>query len=390
MAINKEMNTLNQDNTNRVQEIRDIGDFQKLRMLWDDLAKKQGAYTPFLCFDWFKLWLDHFLKDNRLLILLLYKGSEIIAIAPFLLLRERFKLITAKKIELIGNVYSPVRNFIFNDLSIEEKKICFSKIFDYLFYDLGDWDVIDLKPFLGDDENLIILHNIIQEKDYQNCKEVYDENWYMNGINHSSDEYFKNKQSSKHMISMIKRRKKLEELGKLEYKVIKSDEDIERYMDYYYEVYGRSWKKKGGIGPTFHRDLGRFAGEKGWLRLGFLFLNHFPIATQFCIVSNKTGYFLKVAYDEKYKEYGVGNIIHYESIKYMIDHDSIESIDLGAGSEDYKKFWVSDKRQMMRVILFNDSFKGILLALFNNRILPTVNKYKSMRKIKEIFSNRLR
>jgi len=118
-------------------------------------------------------------------------------------------------------------------------------------------------------------------------------------------------------------------------------------------------------------------------------LNNFPIATQFCIVSNKTGYFLKVAYDEKYKEYGVGNIIHYESIKYMIDHDSIESIDLGAGSEDYKKFWVSDKRQMMRVILFNDSFKGNLLALFNNRILPTFNKYKLLRGIKEIFANRL-
>ena len=372
-----------------IKIVTELNEFEKLRTIWDNLAEKQGAHMPFLCFDWFKMWLEHFLKDNKLLILLVYKGEQLEAIAPFFLQRDKFKSIGVKKIELIGNVYSPVRNFIYGDLSNEEKKKCLLSIFSYLFNNLNGWDIIDLCPVLEDNENLTILQSIIREKSYQNWVEFYAENWYMNGINYSSNEYFNRRSHPDFKKSFKRRKKRFEESGKVEFKMVKEDEGIDEYMDYYYEVYGKSWKKREGVGPTFHRDLGKLAAAKGWLRLGFLYLNGTPVATHFCIVSNKVGYFLKVAYDEKYKDYGLGNVMHYETIRYMIDYDRIESIDLGAGNEDFKKFWVSDKREMKRIILFKNSFKGNSLAFLNNGILPTLNKYKPLRRIKEILGNRL-
>lgn len=237
------MNTEDRDNKYRVQEVRDIDDFEKLQMVWDDLAKKQGAYAPFLCFDWFKIWLDHFLKDNRLLILLLYRGSEIVVIAPFLLLRERFKSITVQKIELIGNVYSPVRNFIFAELSIDEKKTCLSKIFDYLFCEITGWDVIELCPILEEDENSEILQQVILEEGYRKSEGLYGENWHLDGINYSAKEYFKERPHA-FRNSLRKRRRKLEELGKLEFKMITKNENIKKYIDCYYDIYARSWKRE--------------------------------------------------------------------------------------------------------------------------------------------------
>ena len=60
-----------------IKEITNLSDFEKLKTVWDNLAYKQGAFMPFLCFDWFKIWLEHFLRDNKLFILLLYKEPEI-------------------------------------------------------------------------------------------------------------------------------------------------------------------------------------------------------------------------------------------------------------------------------------------------------------------------
>ncbi len=371
-----------------IKKVTDLCEFDNLKAVWDTLAEKQGAPMPFLCFDWFKMWLEHFLGNNKLLVLLVYKGDQLVAVAPFFLLREKFKSISVKKIELIGNAYSPIRNFIFNGLNTEEKRKCILYTFDYLFKELSGWDIIDLYPLLEDDQSLNILRNIVCEKGYQNCFETYAENWYMDGINYSSDEYLNKRKTSKQFIYIAKRRRKLESSGRVEYRMVKSAEDIDRHMDDYYKVYERSWKKREGIGPTFHRDLARLAAAKGWLRLGFLYLNGAPVATHFCMVSTRVGYFLKVAYDEEYKEYGLGNVIHYETIKYMIDHDKIESIDLGAGSEDYKKFWVSDRREMKKVLIFGNSLKGNSLAFLINRVLPTMNKYESLKRIKASLMNR--
>ena len=110
------------DDQYSLKEIRNLDDFEKLRTLWDELAEKQNTFTPFLCFDWFKIWLEHFLQGNKMLILLLCKEDEIATIAPFLIKEERSKGINVRKIELIGNVYSPIRYFLFSELGNGEKE----------------------------------------------------------------------------------------------------------------------------------------------------------------------------------------------------------------------------------------------------------------------------
>ena len=99
---------------------------------------------PFLCFDWFWLWQDHFLKDGELCVVLLKKGQNIEAIAPFLRRREKFKGIKVRKIELMGNAYSPFRYFLFHQLKNEKRIKYISFILKIFAKTYNDWDIIDI------------------------------------------------------------------------------------------------------------------------------------------------------------------------------------------------------------------------------------------------------
>ena len=136
-----------------IKKVNDLSEFEKLKTAWDNLAEKQGSYMPFLCFDWFKIWFKNFLDANQLMILLLYEKGRIAGIAPFLVTREKFKSIPVSKIELIGNVYSPIRGVIFAESELGNKKIYLNKIINYFFKDFREWDVIDLYPISSEDEN---------------------------------------------------------------------------------------------------------------------------------------------------------------------------------------------------------------------------------------------
>ena len=368
-----------------IKTITDVNVFKKLKTTWNDLASRQGHDTPFLSHEWFMLWMDHFLNDDSLLILLLCKEDIVLTIAPFLVTEETFCSIKITKLQLIGNAYSPVRNFIFRHHDKISKKIYLRHNISYLLTHFRSWDLIDLSPIASDDETFFILQNLIRA-----CKRMYTDqvdlaHWYLDKIDYAGEDYLSRR--SKNIKSELRRRRhKLETLGDLEFRVIRNGNEIDKYMDYYYDVYARSWKGKEKIGPTFHRALARLAAEKGWLRLAFLFLNGTPIASQFRIVFNDTCFFLKTAYDRQYRKYGPGIIMLADMIKYVIDVDHVRVIDFGPGDEPYKRSWASQKREMKKIIIFNNTLKGRFLALLRLKVSPLFQRHETLREIKKRIS----
>lgn len=373
------------NNKYSIKMITDINAFKELSAVWNDLASRQGHDTPFLSHEWFMLWMDHFLNDNKLLILLLCKEDIVLTIAPFLVTEETFCSIKIRKLQLIGNAYSPVRNFIFRNHDKISKKIYLSHIISYLLTNFRTWDLIDLSPIASDDETFFILQNLIRACRRKYIDQVDLANWYVDKIDYSGDEYL-NRRSKKIRSELRRRRTRLEALGDLEFRIIKNGNEIDKYMDYYYEVYARSWKGKEKIGPTFHRALAKLAAEQGWLRLAFLFLNGVPIASQFRIVFNDACFFLKTAYDCQYRKYGPGIIMLADMIKYVIDVDHVREIDFGPGDEPYKRSWASQKRKMRKIIIFNNTLKGRFLALLKLKVSPFFQRHERLREIKKRIS----
>jgi len=366
-----------------IKVVDNLSDFEGLKGVWNKLAYSDKEYFPFLCFEWFEVWLRHFLEDHKILILLLFQESDIVAIAPFLIKKERYKKINIIKIELMGNVYSPIRYFLFKETNHEARKGYIASIYDFFFRSYKSWDILDLYSLPEENEHYDVFETAIRLNAIRYSNYFCFGDWYLDGINFSGDEYSK-KFSSKFRHNLKYRLKELQEKGCLEFRVITNEEDtIDHYMDMYYDVYSRSWQKRENIGPTFHRDLAKLAIRKGWLRLGLLFLDGYPIATQFWLSCNNIAYILKTVYDKKYKIFSPGKILTLHMFKYAIDNDRVTTIDYVQGDELYKKDWTPQRRERKEIIVYNDSMKGRYLHFVNNTLLPLLKKSKYVQKFKD-------
>lgn len=358
----------------KIRIVQDISEFQKLEAEWNILTENYKHHVPFLCFDWFKIWLKHFLNENKLFILLVYMEDHLSAIAPFIIKNEKFKgIINAKKIEFIGNVHSPVRNFIFGDLNNGARKTDLTNIFNYLKSKFMKWDIIELESMPEEDSTFAITNLVVSEVGFKKRQYSCYGDWYLDEINYSGDEYIKRLPKNTRL-ELKRRKKRLEEVGQLEFHIGKEKDKLDYYINLYHEVRSKSWKHPEAD-VLFQRDFRELGTEKGWLRFGFLFLNSSAIAAQLRILSNNVAYFMDTVHDPNYNQFGPGSILRAEFTKYLIDADNVNEIDNLKGDEPYKKDWTPKRRERRGITIFNNTLKGQILAFLMTKLLPMVGKY---------------
>ena len=137
----------------------------------------------------------------------------------------------------------------------------------------------------------------------------------------------------------------------------------ERAIEAYQEVYDASWKQAEPY-PQFMPKLIAQATERGWLRLGIVWLGLKPIAAQVWIVANGKADIYKVAYDEAFKEYSPGTVLTARLMQHVLERDGVGEVDYLVGDDPYKKNWMSDRRERWGIVAYNPrTFGGALGAL---------------------------
>ncbi|MFX0200262.1 MAG: GNAT family N-acetyltransferase [Candidatus Hodarchaeota archaeon] len=364
-----------------IHVIEDLNQFSKLKEVWNTLVREQKYHIPFLCHEWFSLWLKHFLGHNKLLMLLVSDGIRPLAIVPFVIKAEKFKgLFPCSKLDLIGNAHSPVRKFIFGHLTDNTKIDIAEDIFLFLCNQFRHWDVIELDSLPEEDYSFHILSQAISKCRMKNRQYFCFGNWYLDNINYSGDEYI-GRRSKNTKKQLKKRMSRLSELGNLVFKIGNEKEKVNHYMELYQQVRAKSWKH-AEIDSGFHEDFRRLMAEKGWLRFGFLALNGSPIAVQIRIVCNRTAYFMNTAHDSKYDKFSPGTLLRTEFSKYLIDADNVLEIDTLKGDEPYKKEWTPKRRERKGITIFNNNLKGQFLAFMMITILQNIEKHPYLSSLK--------
>jgi hypothetical protein len=364
-----------------VKVVRDIEEFKKLKEVWDEIALKNGTYVPWLCWDWFALWLKYFLDNNKLFIILLYKGNELSTIAPFFLKNEKYKgIMNVKKIELIGNVHSPIRNLIFGDSVDNERADSVLKIFSYLTKEYKSWDILELDRIPEERNISLILQNALNNLGLRYRSHPSIGNWYLDNIHYSSERYFGNQlESFRKQIENKKNR--LRKKGEWENRIITWSKSLAENLNLYDELREKSWKAPERD-RDFNRDIAKLASDRGWLRFGFLFFKGIPIASQKWIVHGKTAYIWSLVYDEEFKNFSPGSILSSDICRYVIDQDRVTEIDYLVGDEPYKKFWTPSRRERRGITIFNNNLKGKSLSFLMTELLPYFEKNQYLLSIK--------
>ena len=181
-----------------------------------------------------------------------------------------------------------------------------------------------------------------------------DEPIVLEDIDGRNYEGFMKDRSSKLRRNVGRLRRKLEQAGEVRFVMEAGGPNLAQAITDYETVQKASWKD----GETY-RDhvpaLIEAAADAGLLRLGLLYLNDRPVATDLTIISdgNVTG--KKGHFDEEMRKHNVGDILTSYMFEHLIDTDRAKSVDFGKSAAPYKLKWVSQQRPMHGFVAFDPS-----------------------------------
>jgi hypothetical protein len=150
--------------------------------------------------------------------------------------------------------------------------------------------------------------------------------------------------------TLSRKSKKLLASGRLE--ILTEPEDVERGMDAWDAIYGRSWKQPEPY-PEFVRGWARRCARRGWLRLGIASLDGQPIAAQFWFTIDRRASIFKLAYDEAFSKWSAGTVLTAHMFRHALETDRVVEIDYLTGDDPYKSAWMTHRRERIGLLACN-------------------------------------
>jgi hypothetical protein len=142
----------------RIDVCKSLIDFKKKEKEWEEFEEGSSQYNVTSSYRWLKTYLDIFLKRNdeefgenkRLLVLFLYKDSDLHAIAPFVMIQKKYKGIKYRCIEFIGQQWGATSLDIIGEKVTKDD---INLIFNYL-YQHEKFEVLNLGYIPGNSQTL--------------------------------------------------------------------------------------------------------------------------------------------------------------------------------------------------------------------------------------------
>ena len=168
-------------------------------------------------------------------------------------------------------------------------------------------------------------------------------NWYLQVRGRTFAQYLEG-MPGRMRSTLTRKSKKLRARPDVTIEVIQEPARVAEAVDAYEAIYTKSWKQDEPH-KDFIREIALRFAEQGWLRLGLVRLAGQPAAAQIWFVRQGTASIFKLAYDPAFTEHSVGSVLTMKLMEHALDVDRVTVVDYLCGDDDYKRDWMSDRRE---------------------------------------------
>ncbi|MHA1568523.1 MAG: GNAT family N-acetyltransferase [Alphaproteobacteria bacterium] len=328
----------------------------------DDLSSRDIALVSydnrrslFSSIEWFRCLAQHGLPDDTEIRIYVAAGDGEADEKCFLFCASKAG---TRALSSLSNFYTMEFCPIFSSDRCDKSGLL-NEICRYIAREEPRWHSVNLKLLIADKDHTGLLRAALAASGFRLNEYFQFENFYTETKGMDFHEYY-NLRPSRVRNTIKRKEKKLSRAHEFSVRVFPGYDDDA--IDDYAKVYARSWKDSEQF-PNFIRELCRLASRLGILRMGILSVDGQATAAQIWLLSGRKAIIYKLAYDEAYGEFSVGSILTREMAQYILEHDRVEEIDYGVGSEPYKKEWMDRKNDLIGIEAFSGkTLRGNLLT----------------------------
>ena len=334
-----------------------IDEIAALEPAWEELAHASGFRTPGSDPLWVRKWFEHIGTRSAPMVATVWEDGQLSGVLP-MAVSERF--LGMKLVTFAGAPHGALFDFPAEDDRREE---VLEKVMSEIAARGDTWDICDLSDLSPDSICADVINEYADEFVFASDKLSGDPFLSIDLRCGNGDP----KGSRKHRYNMRRARKKLAEIGSVDFKVVCDKNALERYMPQMFEIHRRRWKGyyTGSLfnshnGRTFIEEIAKLYLERGSLYLALLTLDETAVAYALCFRFGDTLYYYNPAFDPEYATYSPGVILLEEIVKDCRD-GGICRIELGKGSLPYKERLATSTANGKRIIFAR---RGPMASLF--------------------------
>lgn len=299
--------------------------FDNLEKAWRKLLAVCTTNHIFLTPQWQKAWWQTFGNASELVLLSVYKGTELIGIVP--LMRQ------GKTISFVGN--TDVCDYMDFIIHRGQETSVFSHLLDY--FELMEWNTIDLQSLLPDSLCLRYFAPLAKQMDY--LVEVTQEDVSPQIVLPSNWERYLTKLERKDRHELRRKLRRLDQTKSTRFYTITEKERVNQSLDDFFALFNLSGGAKAGFMTDqmrrFFHTMAYSLAEEGYIRLSFLDVDGIRVASTIWFDYEHELYLYNSGYNPDYASLSVGLILKVFCLRDGI-LEGKKRFDFLKGAEPYK------------------------------------------------------
>ncbi|WP_339134458.1 MAG: GNAT family N-acetyltransferase [Candidatus Electrothrix sp. GW3-4] len=351
--------------------VTDINSFLEIKHDWNQLLLSSSSSSLPLSHEWLMSWWQTFGDNKTLHIICVYEDHKLLAVAPFMKEKIRYRGIPIVCLRLMTNDHTPFSDVVIhNEAGDEQKKqivnlIINSNTTDILILSKIQQDVFSYQQILSKKR---IAGHCYGVKTREITPVIRTDGSWDDFLKSTSRNFRKN------LNNKFNRFKKHTDFTIDCLKVVSTSDPV---LDEMMQISKNSWK------TSVHNDLCSRPSNKAFLynlidkfgRAGSVHLWLMrkagePVAFEFHLNYQGIAYPLRADFDEHYRKFSPGSILEYTVLKELFETKKTYKYHSCADNYWYLKRWPCELRTHFDIEIFSKTMKSRFLYLLEYGLIP--------------------